>query len=199
MKIKELNFDSVSIFSDEIETALHDKAIEAIDAIRRDMMGEAPAEDLDENHAMMGSDDGDGVEFTFDPEDLSAVIKVAKEVGIEYEVDDDDELEITDDDENKIDAFFDALDAAEINYDLEPVEDDVDENIEEGSTAVKRVHTSAKDKLKNKKAYRKNKSKIKIKAKRYRKTSHAKRLKKIGKRKAKQGKTATGRRIIKRI
>jgi len=189
MKLTELNFDSVSNFSDEIAAALHDKAIQAIDAIRQEMSGVEVSDEIDEDDS-----DEDGVEFTFDPADLKEIIKIADSVGIEYKVDDSDEIEVTEEDPDKIEAFLDALDDAGIDYDSEETEDDVDESV-----APKRVHTSALDKLQHKKAYRKNKSKIKIKANRYRKTAHAKRLKKVSKRKAKQGKTATGRRIIKRI
>jgi len=176
--MEELNFDSASNFTDQVATILHDKAVAAIDDLKQDMMGQ----EIEES------------EIEFDPEDMKAIIKIADSVGVEYDIDDNDEIEITDEDEDKIDEFLSALDDADIDYDIEDEEDDIDE-----AAAPKRVHTSAADKLAHKQNYRKNRSKIKIKAKRYRKTAHAKRMKKISKRKAKLGKTATGRRIIKRI
>jgi hypothetical protein len=62
-----------------------------------------------------------------------------------------------------------------------------------------RKHTKATDKLAHQRYYRKNKAKLKLKMKRYRKTSHYKRLVAKGKIKRRSGKTATGRRIVKRV
>ncbi|RMG37904.1 MAG: hypothetical protein D6732_05835 [Methanobacteriota archaeon] len=63
----------------------------------------------------------------------------------------------------------------------------------------KKVHTKASDKIQHQRYYRQHKSKIKLRLRRYRKTAHFKRLMKIAKRKARVGKTATGRRMVKRI
>ena len=183
--MNELNFDSISKFAEAIKTTLHAKAIAAVAKKKEEMVGVPVTEEVD---------DGE-VEFSFDPGDLNDIVKIAQATGIKYTLEDD-EFSIEEDDADKVDAFFDALDEKGIKYEIETEEDDVD--VDE-AVSLKRVHTSAMDKLAHKKTYRKNRSKLKIKNKRYRKTAHAKRLARIGKRKAKQGKTATGRRMVKRI
>lgn len=70
-------------------------------------------------------------------------------------------------------------------------EDELDE--------IQRVRMSPADKRKRSKAYKKNKSRIKIKAKRYRRTASYKKYKKKSKRMSKTGKTSTGKRVRKFI
>ena len=64
---------------------------------------------------------------------------------------------------------------------------------------IKRVRISPADKRKRSKAYKKNRSKIKIAAKRYRRTAGFKRYKRKSKRMSRTGKTSTGKRVRKFI
>jgi hypothetical protein len=64
---------------------------------------------------------------------------------------------------------------------------------------IKRVRISPADKRKRSKAYKKNRSKIKISAKRYRRTAGYKRYKRKSKRMSRTGKTSTGKRVRKFI
>jgi hypothetical protein len=72
---------------------------------------------------------------------------------------------------------------------------DEDEEVDE----VQRVRISPAEKRKRSKAYKKNKSKIKIAAKRYRRTASYKKYKKKSKRMSRTGKTSTGKRVRKFI
>jgi hypothetical protein len=74
-------------------------------------------------------------------------------------------------------------------------EDEDEDEIDE----IKRVRISPADKRKRSKAYKKNKSKIKIAAKRYRRTAGYKRYKRKSKRMSRTGKTSTGKRVRKFI
>jgi hypothetical protein len=73
--------------------------------------------------------------------------------------------------------------------------DDEDEELEE----VKRVRISPAAKRERKKQYKKNRNKLKIKAKRYRKTAGYKKYKKKTKRMSRSGKTSTGKLVRKFI
>lgn len=70
---------------------------------------------------------------------------------------------------------------------------------EEEIDEIQRVRMNPAAKRKRKALYRKNKSKIKIKAKRYRRTAGYKKYKKKAKRLSKTGKTSTGKRVRKFI
>ena len=72
-------------------------------------------------------------------------------------------------------------------------EEMIDEVLDE--KVVKREKRTAQQRRDQKMAYRKNRNKLKMAAKKYRKTARYKQLQKIGKRKRKMGKTATGRDI----
>ena len=74
------------------------------------------------------------------------------------------------------------------------VQDD-EEDIDE----IKRVRISPAAKRERKKQYKKNRQKIKIKAKRYRKTASYKRYKRKTKRMSRSGKTSTGKLVRKFI
>jgi len=187
------------------------------------------------------------VEISFAKEDMHKVIQVANKVGIAYKLDDEGtSIEILEDDEDKLDAFFAALDDEEISYSDESedemdgemeMEEGLDESelcevcktkkkkMQEGeelelcevckgkrkkkmneedldevaASSRKRVHTAAADKLAHQKAYRKNKATIKLRQKRFRKTSHYKRWRKRAKIKSRIGQTAYGKRQVKRI
>ena len=65
------------------------------------------------------------------------------------------------------------------------------------AVAAKKVKIKMSDRLARRRKYRKNKARLKMKAKKFRRTSKFKKWKKISKRKAKSGKTATGKRIRK--
>lgn len=88
-------------------------------------------------------------------------------------------------DEEQSDIFNDILE------DIENLEDDQEDGeLEE----VKRVKISPKARRQRAIAYRKNKSRLKLKAKKFRKTAKFKKYKKKAKRAAKRGKTTTGKR-----
>ena len=72
-------------------------------------------------------------------------------------------------------------------------EEMIDEVLDE--KVVKREKRTAQQRRQQKIAYRKNRNKLKMAAKKYRKTARYKQLQKIGKRKRKMGKTATDRNI----
>lgn len=65
--------------------------------------------------------------------------------------------------------------------------------------APKKVHIKAADKQKHRREYRRNKAKIKLRLKRYRKTAAYRRWLKKYKRMSKRGLTATGKRKRKYI
>lgn len=71
-------------------------------------------------------------------------------------------------------------------------EDDLSEAVPRG----KRVKIDPKVRRQRRREYRKKRAQLKMKAKRYRKTSKFKKWKKRAVRKAKQGKTATGKRRV---
>lgn len=183
------------------------------DAITEELMAKsAIAIDIFEEE-MKAPDDSE-VELSFSQSDFDKVVKIAKDVGISYETDETERsIEITDDNPDKVDEFIQALIDAGIKFDAtddseedgEQEDDDVEgskSESEENSIdeiAKLRKKTKAAEKIANKKRYRQNKAKIKIKQARYRKTAKFKKLKRISKIKAKSGKTATGRRMTKRI
>jgi hypothetical protein len=72
------------------------------------------------------------------------------------------------------------------------------EEIEEGM-AAKRVKIKPADKRKRKREYRKKKAQLKMKARRFRRTAKFKKYSRMKKRKARSGKTASGKRIRKFI
>lgn len=72
------------------------------------------------------------------------------------------------------------------------------EDLEEG-IAAKRVKIKPAEKRKRKREYRKKRARLKMKQKKYRRTAKFKRWKRMKERKAKSGKTATGKRIRKFI
>jgi len=171
------------------------------DTLRTDFLEELNSR---QNHMIdvireeLAADEESDIEISFSPDDIEAIREIADSVGLEYSYEEDEgNIEITDDDGDKIDEFFSKLDDAGISYENDTESDEVAEGIDE--VAPVRKHTKATDKLKHKKDYRKNKSKIKIKQKRYRKTAKFKRNQRLGKVKKRSGKTATGRRITKRI
>ena len=71
-------------------------------------------------------------------------------------------------------------------------------DIDEGM-AAKRVKINPAERRKRKREYRKKKVRLKMKAKRFRRTAKFKKWKRMKERKAKSGKTATGKRIRKWI
>jgi len=78
------------------------------------------------------------------------------------------------------------------------VEELAPEDVDEGM-AAKRVKINPAEKRKRKREYRKKRAKLKMKARRFRRTAKFKKYKRIKERKAKSGKTATGKRIRKFI
>lgn len=87
-----------------------------------------------------------------------------------------------------------AEQAAAIVDEIAPEIDDVDEAI-----AAKRVKIKPAERRKRKREYRRKKARLKMKAKKFRRTAKFKRWKRMKERKAKSGKTATGKRIRKFI
>ncbi len=83
-----------------------------------------------------------------------------------------------------------AEEAAAIIEEIAPEIDDVDEAI-----AAKRTKIKPAERRKRKREYRKKKVRLKMKAKRFRRTAKFKKWKRMKERKAKSGKTATGKRI----
>lgn len=81
---------------------------------------------------------------------------------------------------------------------LEILEAIAPEEIEE-AMAAKRVKIPPAEKRKRKREYRKKRAQLKMKQKRYRRTAKFKKYKRMKERKAKSGKTATGKRIRKFI
>ena len=86
---------------------------------------------------------------------------------------------------------MEAGELVDIIDELAGEEDEIDE--------IQRVRISPADKRKRSKAYKKNKSKIKIAAKRYRRTAGYKKYKRKSKRMSRTGKTSTGKRVRKFI
>lgn len=87
------------------------------------------------------------------------------------------------------------LQAEELVGIIDDIAGDDDEELEE----IKRVRISPAAKRERKKQYKKNRNKLKIKAKRYRKTAGYKRYKKKTKRMSRSGKTSTGKLVRKFI
>ena len=85
-----------------------------------------------------------------------------------------------------------AEEAAAIIEEISP--EDIDEAI-----AAKRVKIKPAERRKRKREYRRKKARLKMKAKKFRRTAKFKRWKRMKERKAKSGKTATGKRIRKFI
>lgn len=81
---------------------------------------------------------------------------------------------------------------------LEIINDIAPEEVDEGM-AAKRVKIKPADKRKRKREYRKKKAQLKMKARRFRRTAKFKKYSRMKKRKAKSGKTASGKRIRKFI
>lgn len=81
---------------------------------------------------------------------------------------------------------------------IEIIEEISPEDVDEGMGA-KRVKIDPKEKRKRKREYRKKKAKLKMKARRFRRTAKFKKYKRMKERKAKSGKTASGKRIRKFI
>lgn len=84
------------------------------------------------------------------------------------------------------------IEAAEIINEIAPAE--VDEAI-----SAKRVKIKPAEKRKRKREYRKKRAKLKMKGRRFRRTAKFKKWQRMKKRKAKSGKTATGKRVRKFI
>jgi len=108
------------------------------------------------------------------------------------------------DDSNVMDRMFEFitnLDDLPEDKQLEVlaiVEDLAPEDVDE-ATAAKRVKINPAEKRKRKREYRKKRAKLKMKARRFRRTAKFKKYKRLKDRKAKSGKTATGKRIRKFI
>jgi len=81
---------------------------------------------------------------------------------------------------------------------IEIIEEISPEDVDEGM-AAKRVKIDPKEKRKRKREYRKKKAKLKMKARRFRRTAKFKKYKRMKERKAKSGKTASGKRVRKFI
>lgn len=94
--------------------------------------------------------------------------------------------------EDQIEEASEIIDqVADENID-EAFEDDVDEAI-----SARKVKIKPSDKRKRRMAYRRNRAALKLKAKKFRRTTKYKQWKRMKKRKAGQGKTARGKRIRK--
>jgi len=176
-------FASPSKFFDSVTAKLSEKARQAIDDIREDLVEETEVEPEDED-------------------DLAIMRNVADSVKLQYtiEVEDGEGSLVVDDDNEQdvIDAFFDALDAKGIIFDVDA--DDEEFELDEDSVNEARLlkRTKPLDKLKRKNKYRKNKAKIKLKAKKFRRTAKFKKFKAKSKRLNKLGKTSTGKRQTRR-
>ena len=81
---------------------------------------------------------------------------------------------------------------------MEIIDNIAPEEVDEGM-AAKRVKIKPADKRKRKREYRKKKAQLKMKARRFRRTAKFKKYSRMKKRKAKSGKTASGKRIRKFI
>lgn len=94
--------------------------------------------------------------------------------------------------EDEIDEVTDIIDSiADENLD-ETLEDDLDEAV-----AARKVKIKPSDKRKRRMEYRRNRAALKLKAKKFRRTTKFKQWNRAKKRKASQGKTARGKRIRK--
>jgi hypothetical protein len=80
--------------------------------------------------------------------------------------------------------------------DISEIFDDEDEDVDEAISA-KKVKIKPSDKRKRRLEYRRNRAAIKLKAKKFRRTTKYKQWKRMKKRKATSGKTARGKRIRK--
>lgn len=217
-----MKFDisSKSAFIETVKDELSARAFKAIDALRTNLVGSVELEpkmpsftkgsNVNENI----DDDEEGDENEYDENDYDEIelqlishddfvkaAKIAGSLGLTYFVDDETntiDIDTDESDPNLIDKFFDALNDNGIGFTVSQ-DDEVSEAELSEAPPPKKVHTKAADKLAHRKYYRTHKAKIKLKLRRYRKTSHFKRLMKLAKLKARTGKTATGRRKVKRI
>jgi Na+/phosphate symporter len=95
--------------------------------------------------------------------------------------------------EDQIDEVTDLIDlVSDGNIDEIFDDDEIDEAV-----AAKKVKIKASDKRKRRIEYRRNRAAIKMKAKKFRRTTKFKQWKRLKKRKASSGKTARGKRIRK--
>jgi hypothetical protein len=94
--------------------------------------------------------------------------------------------------EDEIDEVTEIIDSiADENLD-ETLEDDLDEAV-----AARKVKIKPSDKRKRRMEYRRNRAALKLKAKKFRRTTKYKQWNRMKKRKASQGKTARGKRVRK--
>lgn len=115
-----------------------------------------------------------------------------------------DQLEYMEDDEllEKMYDLITTLDADKLSeWQAEQLVDIIDDlaGDDEPVDEVKRVRISPAEKRNRARSYKKNKQKIKVRAKRYRKTAGYKKYKKKSKRMSKSGKTSTGKLVRKFI
>lgn len=131
---------------------------------------------------------------------MNTIDKIDKYINIEEEIDDDimekmfdflSNLDLDQIPENLANDYVDIVN--ELAGDENETEEN-DENAFDEEFARKKVKIKTSDKRKRKMEYRKNKAKIKQKARKFRKTTKFKQWKRKSARKAKQGKTATGKR-----
>ncbi len=94
---------------------------------------------------------------------------------------------LTEDQVDEVTAIIDQLADSKVSFD-----DDVDEAI-----SARKVKIKPQEKRKRRMKYRRNRALLKLKAKKFRKTTKFKRFKRKQKLKARQGKTSTGKRIRK--
>jgi hypothetical protein len=102
-----------------------------------------------------------------------------------------DSTNLTEDQLEEVTGIVDDIADEDIN-EIFDEEDDVDEAI-----SAKKVKIKPSDKRKRRLAYRRNRAAIKLKAKKFRRTTKYKQWKRMKKRKATSGKTARGKRIRK--
>lgn len=102
-----------------------------------------------------------------------------------------DSTNLTEDQLEEVTDIVDDVADEDIN-EIFDEEDDVDEAI-----SAKKVKIKPSDKRKRRLAYRRNRAAIKLKAKKFRRTTKYKQWKRMKKRKATSGKTARGKRIRK--
>lgn len=95
--------------------------------------------------------------------------------------------------EDEIDEVTDIIDfIADENLDETLTDEDIDEAI-----SARKVKIKPSDKRKRRMEYRRNRAALKLKAKKFRRTTKYKQWNRMKKRKASQGKTARGKRIRK--
>jgi len=106
------------------------------------------------------------------------------------------------DDSELMDRMVDFITSLEMDslpedkqIELGEIIDMVTEDEMEEAISAKRVKIDPAERRKRRREYRKKKAKIKMKLKRYRRTAQYKKYERMKKRKAKSGKTASGKRI----